>query len=98
MLQTLNNVGNTLGTRSRIACRTAKSHQKTNMATNAIADSAKARQVDEKTLLENGRQRIVEVGSLCESPQILSNLGSRRCETEEIRKNPESLLYAIFKV
>ena len=31
----------------------AKSHQKTYMATNAVADGAKARQVYEKTLLKN---------------------------------------------
>jgi hypothetical protein len=54
--------------------------------------------VDEKTLLKNGGQRIVEVGSLRESPQFLNNLGSLRCEAEEIGKNAESLLYAILEV
>jgi hypothetical protein len=68
------------------------------MTTDAIANCAKAREVNEKTLLKNGGQRIVEVGSFCESPQFLSDLGSLRCEAEEIRKNPESLLYAILKV
>jgi hypothetical protein len=62
------------------------------MTTNAIPDCAKARQVDEKTLLKNGGQRIVEVGSLCESPQFLSDLGSLRSEAEEIWENPESPL------
>jgi hypothetical protein len=51
--------------------------------------------VDEKALLKNGRQGIVEVGSLRESPQFLSDLGRLRCEAEEIRKNPESFFYAI---
>jgi hypothetical protein len=54
--------------------------------------------VDKKTLLKNGGKRIVEVGSLRESPQFLGNLGSLWCEAEEIGKNPESLLYAILKV
>jgi len=68
------------------------------MTSNAVADGAKARQVNEKTLLKNGGERIVEVGSLCESPQFLCDLGSLRGEAEEIGKNPESLLYAILKV
>jgi hypothetical protein len=68
------------------------------MTTDAIANCAKAREVNEKTLLKNGGQRIVEVGSFCESPQFLTDLGNLRCEAEEIRKNPESLLYAILKV
>jgi hypothetical protein len=62
------------------------------MTTDAIADCAKARQVNEKTLLKNGGQRIVEVGGFCESPNFLSDLRSLRCEAKEIGKNPESLL------
>jgi len=66
------------------------------MTSNAVPDCAKARQVDEKTLFKNGWQRIVEVGSLCESPQFLNDLGSLSCEPEEVGENAESLLYAIF--
>ena len=94
----LHNIRNTLGAHSRIARGTAQSHQETNVTANAVAGGAKARQVDEETLLKNGGQRIVEIGSFCESPQFLSDLGSLRCEPEEIWKNPESLLYALFKV
>jgi hypothetical protein len=54
--------------------------------------------VDEKTLLENGGQRIVEVGSFCESPQFLGDLGCLRGEAEEIGKDSESLRYATLKV
>ena len=68
------------------------------MTTNAVAHSAKARQVDEKTLLENGRQRIVEVGSFCESPQFPDDIGRFGCEAEKIGKNPQSLLDPILKV
>ncbi|MCU1296452.1 MAG: hypothetical protein JWO91_730 [Acidobacteriaceae bacterium] len=50
-----NNVCNTLRTHRRIASGTAKSHQEANMTRNAVADCAKARQVDEKTLLKHGR-------------------------------------------
>src|SRR4029077_20044555 len=93
-----NDVCNTFRTHNRIASGTAKSHQETNMTSNTVADCAKARQVDEKTLLKNGGQRIVEIGSLCESPQFLNDFRSRRREAEEIGKNPESLLYAVLKV
>jgi hypothetical protein len=62
------------------------------MTSNAVADCAKARQVDEQTLLKNGGQRTIEVGSLCESPQFLNDLGSIRSEAEEIWENPESPL------
>ncbi len=68
------------------------------MPGNAVADRTKARQVDEKALLENGGQGIVEVSSFCESPQVLNDLGSLRSEAKEIGKNPESQLYAILKV
>ena len=94
----MNNLSNTLRAHSRVACRTAKSYQKANVTRNAVADGAKARQVDEKTFLKNRGQRIVKVGSFRESPQFLCDLGSLRCEPEEIGKNPESFLYAIFKV
>ena len=88
----------TLCTHTRIASGTAKPNQETNMTSNAVADGAKARQVDEKALLKNGGQRIVEVGSLGESPQFLNYLGSLRCEAEEIGKDSESSLDAILKV
>jgi hypothetical protein len=68
------------------------------MTTNAVADGAKARQVDEETLLKNGGERIVEVGGLCESPQFLSDLRSLRCEAKEIGKNPEPLLYSLLQI
>jgi hypothetical protein len=82
----------------RIASRTAKSHQETSVTSNTVADRAKAREVNEKTLLKNGGQRIVKVGSFCESPQFFSDLGSLSCKAEEIWQNPESPLYAILKV
>jgi|ERR1700722_7071838 hypothetical protein len=97
-LQELNNVGNTLRTHSRVASRTAQSYQKSNMTGNAVADGTKARQVDEKTLFKNGRQRIIQVGRLCKSPKLLDDLGSLRREAEKIGKNPEAFLYAILKV
>jgi hypothetical protein len=62
------------------------------MTSNAIADCAKAREMDEKTLLKNGGQRIVEVGSFCESPEFLGDLRGLRCKTEEIGKNSKSFL------
>jgi hypothetical protein len=93
-----NNVGDTLRMGTRISGGPAKSHQESDMPSNAVANPAKARQVDEKALLENGRKRVIEVGGLCESPQFFSNLGSLGCKAEEIGKNPEPLFYAISKV
>ena len=69
----LNNVCNTLRTHGPVASRTAKSHEETDMTSNAITDCAEARQVDEKAFLENGGKRVVEVGSFCEAPQFFSD-------------------------
>ena len=66
------------------------------MTSNAVADCAKAREMDEKTLFKDGRQRIVEIGSLRESPQFLSDLGRLRCKAKEIWQNPESRLYLLL--
>jgi hypothetical protein len=93
-----NHVCDTLRTYGRVASGVAKSHQETNMTCDAVTDGAEAREVDEKTLLENGGQRIVEVGSFCESPQFLGDLGCLRGEAEEIGKDSESLRYATLKV
>jgi hypothetical protein len=54
--------------------------------------------MDEKSLFKNRGQGIVKVGRLCKSPEFLNDLGSLRCQAEEIGKNPESLLYAFFKL
>jgi hypothetical protein len=51
--QELNNVGNALRGYSSIAGGAAKSHQETNVTGNAVADCAKARQVDEKPFLKD---------------------------------------------
>ena len=61
----LNHICNTLSTHSRITSGTAKSHQESNMTTDAIADCAKARQVNEKPLLKD---RTVED---CRGTQLL---------------------------
>jgi hypothetical protein len=93
-----NDICDSLCTHVPIASGTAKSYKESYVTCNAIADCAKAREVDEKTLLENRGQRIVEVGSFCEAPQFFGDLRSLRCETEEIGKDSESLGYAILKV
>ena len=48
--------------------------------------------------LKREGERIVEISGLCESPEFRSNLGSLGRESEEIGKNPESLLYTILKI
>jgi hypothetical protein len=76
----------------------AKSNKKSYVTRNAVADGAEARQVDEKPLLKNGGQMVVEVAGFREAPQFLNDLGSLRCEAEEIGKNSKSLRDAILKV
>jgi len=92
-----NDICDCLCAHGRIAGRTTKPHQETYVTCNAIPDCAKARQVDEETLLENRGERIVEVSSLCETPQFFNNLGSLSREAEEIGKDSESLFDAIIK-
>jgi len=94
----LNHVRSTLRARSWITSGTAKPNQESNMTSNAVADGTKPREVNEEPLLKDRGKGIVEVGSLCESPQFRSDLGSLGCEAEEIWKNPESPLYAILKL
>lgn len=65
------------------------------MTSYTVADRAKARKVNEKTLLKNRGQRVVEVGGLCESPQLFNDLGSLRSEPEEIWNNSKSFLDAL---
>ena len=96
--QEFNNPCNTLCTHRRVAGRTAKSYQKADVTGDAVPDRAKARQVDEETFFENGGQGIVEVGSLGKSPELLNDVGSFRCESEEIGKNPESFRNTTLKV
>ena len=92
------NVRDALRARGRIASGMTKPYKKSYMPSNAVADRAKARQMDKKTLLKNGGQRSVEVGSLCESPQFLGDLGSLRREVEEIWKNSQSPLNTLSQV
>jgi hypothetical protein len=92
----LDNVSNALRMRGRIASGKAQSHQETYMPGDAVTDRAKTREMDEKALLKNGGQRIIQVSSFCESPQFLSDLGSLRCEAKEIGKNPKSPLNTLL--
>ena len=53
--------------------------------------------MDEQTFLKKRRQRIVEVGGLGKSPQLLGDLGSFGREAEKIRQHSESLADALFQ-
>ena len=96
--QELNDVRNTLRAHHGVAGGTAKSYQKADVTSNAVADCTKARQMYEEALFENGGQGIVEVSSFGEAPQFLSDFGSLRREAEKIGQNSEPLLDTILKV
>ena len=53
-LQKLNYLCNALGAHGRVASRPAKSYQEADVSSDAVANCAKARQVDEETLFESG--------------------------------------------
>ena len=97
-MKQLDHVRHALRAHIGVASRTAKSHQETRVTGDAVANCAKAGQVNKKPLLKNRGEGIIEVGRLCECPKFCCDLGSFRCEAKEIRDDPESLLYAIFKI
>jgi hypothetical protein len=81
-----------------VTSRTTKTYQKANVTGNAIADRAEARQMDEETFFKKRRQRIVKVGGLGKSPEVLDDLGSFGPEAEEIWQHSESLADALFQL
>jgi hypothetical protein len=62
------------------------------MAGDAVADGTKARKIDEKSLLENRMQRVIQIGSLGKSPQFFGDLGSLGREPEEVRKHTKPFI------
>jgi hypothetical protein len=84
-LQQLNNVFNALNGRICIASGTTQPHKEAHVAGNAIPDSAKAREMDEKPLLKQRWQWAIEVCSLGKSPHFLGDLWSLGREAEKIR-------------
>src|SRR5450432_2214946 len=93
-----NDLCNRLRAGSWIPRGTAESQQETDVTTDAVADCAKARQVDEKAFLKDGGQRIIEVSGLGETPQFFGDLEGLGRKTEKIGKDPESLFYATRKI
>ena len=60
------------------------------MARDAIAHLAEAREVDKQPLLEQRRQRVVQIGEASETPQVLDDLRVLR-EPEEVRQQAEAV-------
>ena len=70
--------------RRRVAGRVTVSHQESAVARDAVADLAEAGEIDEEPLLEERRNRIVEIGGLGEIPKPFDQLRRIRRRHEEV--------------
>jgi hypothetical protein len=62
------------------------------VAGDAVADSAKARKIDEKSFFENRWQGVIKIGGLSKSPQSFGDLRSLGRKSEEVRKHAKPLI------
>src|ERR1700727_661724 len=69
---------------------TAQTYQEPKMSGDTVPDLAEKGQINKQPLLQQRRQRIVQVRELSESPQILCNLRIVRREAEEVWQNAKS--------
>ena len=65
--------------------------EKADVPDNAVADLAESREVDEQSLLEQRRQRAVQVGGLRKLPQFLRKPRRGISGTEEIGEDAETI-------
>ena len=79
------------GSRVGVSGRPDLADEKANMPDDAVADLAESREVDEQPLLEQRRQRAVQVRRLRELPQLLDQPRRRFRGTEEIGKDAEPI-------
>src|ERR1700733_7586560 len=82
----------------RLPRRTTKPCQETRVSCNAIADGAKAGQINEEAFLKKGWQGIIEVCGLSKSPKFLSDLGCFGRKAKEIWQHAEPLFNPRFQV
>ena len=75
--------------RGWITGRAAAAEEKAGVADDAVADGTEAGEMDEQSLLEQRRQRIVEVAGAGERPQMLRDLGRRIGTAKEVRHDAE---------
>ena len=89
--QQLDHLLDGFGFRVGVSGRPALTDEKANMPDDAVADLAESREVDEQPLLEQRRQRAVQVGRLCKLPQFLDQPRRRISGTEEIGEDAETI-------
>ena len=74
-----------------VSCRPALTDEKADVPDNAVTDLAESREMDEQPLLEQGRQRAVQVGRLRKLPQFLDKPWRGISGTEEIGEDAETI-------
>jgi hypothetical protein len=80
-----------VGLRSGISGWPPLTDEKAHVPDDAVADLAESRQMDEQALLEQRRERTVQVGRLRELPELLDQSRRGVGGTEEARKNTEAV-------
>src|SRR5689334_25200269 len=75
----------------------AVAHQKSVVTNDAVTNLAEPRQEDKEALLEERGNRVFEIGSLGEVPQLLNNLRRIGSRHEEIGNEAEALAYVPMK-
>ena len=84
--------------RTGIASRPTKSQQEAAMPSNAIAHFAEAGEVNKKPLLEERRDRGVQIGRLREQPEFAHDQRGVRGRAEKIRNKAKARCDLTFKV
>jgi hypothetical protein len=73
------------------AGRPALADEKADVPHDAVADLTESREMDEEPLLEQRRQRAVQVGRLRKFPELLDQSGRRIRGTEKVGENAEPI-------
>ena len=89
--QHLDHLLDRLGCRVGVSGRPALADEKADVPDDAVADLAESREMDEEPLLEQRRQRAVQVGRLRKLPEFLDQPRRRISGTEEIGEDAETI-------
>ena len=89
--QHLDHLVDSLGCRVGVSGWPALADEKADVPDNAVADLAESREMDEEPLLEQRRQRAVQVGRLRKLPEFLGQPRRRISGTEEIGEDAETI-------
>ena len=81
-----------LVSRVRVSGRSTLADEKADVPDDAVADLAESRKMDKEPLLEQRRQRAVQIGRPRELPEFLNEPRRRLSGAEEIREDAEPIL------